>query len=62
MLGIYRGEFPQKLSVAKGRTVGTIRFDEILVELTHLDDNASSVPFQRKVASLVLEADMVTDP
>ena len=60
-LGHDRAEAPQKFPVAEGDSSRTIHFNSVLVELSHLDDYSSPVPFAWILANLVLDAHMISD-
>ena len=60
-LGHDRDEAPQKFPVAEGDSSGAIHFDGILVELSHLYDCSSPVPFAWILANLVLDAHMISN-
>ena len=53
------GELPQELAIAEGYPAGTIDTNDILIELTNLNDCASLVPLFRVRTSLVLNPYMI---
>ncbi len=51
----------QELSIPKGGTARAVHSDDVLVELTDLDDRASFVPLPSMMADLVLYAHSIAN-
>ena len=52
---------PQEFPIADCDASGSVDFNDILIELPDLNNQASLVPLGRVVACLILDADMVAN-